>query len=92
MDDTKTKLVIAFVFFTMFALLFSYVFRAYIPTIINTTLDKPSTNNVDAFQTFGALFKFMSFSVSSDLYILSIIIDAWLLIGTFLLASFILNR
>lgn len=91
-DDRKTDLVLFFIFLTLAMTLLSYLFRGYIPDLANNVLDRPEGTNVTALQFAGAMLKLMVFSVSADLYIISIIIDAYAFIGMYLVISYVLNR
>lgn len=91
-SDRRTELVVFFIFLSMIMLLISFIFRGFIPSLANSILDRPESSSVSALTYAGALIKLMVFSVPSDLYVLSIILDAYSFMGMFIIVSYILDR
>lgn len=91
-SETKDRLFIVFVFWLMFSGIFGYVFRVYVPNLMQIG-EQGEYSTVNEVSTGKALFNLMFFKVPNiNAVWVSLLVDSWLIIGAFIFFSWIFNR
>lgn len=86
-DELKTQLFLVFIFTTVFMIIFSFIFRGYIWNLTTNTFDDIKEGGVpsSAKSFLSKTIDFFSLKASSNIYIISILIGAYGLIGLYLI-------